>query len=746
MQTELIYLAEKIRAARAHIAANLLKDRTEDQLMVLLIKAKDVIQQHFSRNSLRGNKSYTGEANLTHVSTSIGEEVLRLVHITEEDMKADGEFMPWHWFKISLMMGDLFIEVFYQHYQIDIGKKKKTDFVPMQSLSRNLKRSRTHYVCVPDVNWTTTVPEGCRELLDGLSATQPVPINGLIQEGSQRAVIKGWKEPRKEEFMQYIHRKFITAMNLLQQTEWKVNVDVYNAVLENKNKLLDQHVHLPKKYKSKVIEYEMTMARAFEAQRDGFADGFYAFVSADYRGRVYYDVPFFNFQSNDLAKGQLMFANGKPMTKEGLRWMKIHIAASYNQTYLRDEIPEWFEEDYKSYLEDEKLDDISVDKMTLGDRVRWTDHNWDMLMDIAKNKEIVLVAEKPVSLLASLIELYDNRFNLDGYISHIPVPIDGSNNGWQHLGAMSKDPKTGELVGLTPVGIQKDFYVQTAKKLIELTTDAEQMEILGKMSMKHIRKGISKRGSMTRAYSAGAPKIAENMFADCHVEGYDVKYGITQEHCNGFAKNLVKAIKIVCPGPLKTMKFLQKIAAAEITSNAAKEQGRKMIEWTTESGFPVEYTSWVTVDLKERGTICCTLRDEKPTRHSEDGTEVALDTVQIKHVGKANLDIPKVKSFMSGISPNWVHSADSTHMALVINEFRGDFGAVHDSFAVHASEVPRLLNITKEVFIKMYDVENYYDEIERSVLKVDPDSFEEPQPVRGKLDISKIRESSYFFA
>ena len=32
------------------------------------------------------------------------------------------------------------------------------------------------------------------------------------------------------------------------------------------------------------------------------------------------------------------------------------------------------------------------------------------------------------------------------------------------------------------------------------------------MPMKHIRKGISKRGSMTRAYSAGDSKIGENMW------------------------------------------------------------------------------------------------------------------------------------------------------------------------------------------------------------------------------------------
>ena len=52
------------------------------------------------------------------------------------------------------------------------------------------------------------------------------------------------------------------------------------------------------------------------------------------------------------------------------------------------------------------------------------------------------------------------------YYSSLPIPIDGSNNGWQHLAAISKDKKAGELVGLVKTDIPKDFYVQTAKALI----------------------------------------------------------------------------------------------------------------------------------------------------------------------------------------------------------------------------------------------------------------------------------------
>ena len=86
------------------------------------------------------------------------------------------------------------------------------------------------------------------------------------------------------------------------------------------------------------------------------------------------------------------------------------------------------------------------------------------------------------------------------------------------------------------------------------------------MPMKHIRKGISKRGSMTRAYSAGQTKISENMFFDCKAEDYHEKYGIEEKDCYKLAGQLIKAINEVCPGPLKTMAYLQTVAKYELGS------------------------------------------------------------------------------------------------------------------------------------------------------------------------------------
>jgi len=730
METQLKYLQDKIGKAKAHIACSLLKDVSAATIESYLTFTMDTIQQHFTRNSTRGNKSYQGEANLTHLSIAVGSFILDDIQYTNKD------HAPWDWFRLRAMMGDLFLEAFYQTHQINIGKTKDNTFIPVEDLDRSLKRSRAHYIVVPEI-WDLIIPDSRRDLLRGTTFRKPSDIDSLIQEETLKPVIKGWDYSRRREFGKHLNANFIKSMNVLQQTQWKINLKVKNILHRNRHKLLDKYKSFDKKYKSKVIEFDLTMARADAIKEDYF----YQYVEADYRGRIYYTTPFLNFQGNDLARGQMLFAKGKLMTEEGLKRLKIHIACAYNQTYNKNKLPDWLSTDYKPFLEEEGLEDISVDKMTLEDREAWTDSNLDFIFELAKTETIDADAEKPVSLLAAALEIYEAVNNDGDYISYLPIPIDGSNNGWQHLCAMSKDKEAGELVGVVPQEIQKDFYVQCAKSLIKKAPEwFEERQI----PMKHIRKGITKRGSMTRAYSAGALKIAENMYLDCHVEGYLEKYNITEDDCLMLSRKLVKAIDEVCAGPLQTMKFLQKIAESQIASDYAKNNKLKSIRWNTPSGFPVIYESFTENEFKEKATISCSKRKVKPTILKDDGSKEETDTIRIQHVGKEPTDKPKIRSFMSGISPNFVHSMDAAHMANVICEWEGDFGAVHDSYSVHACDIDNLLKLIKDKFIKMYSYPNFFDVIQKMIV-TNPD-FNYRQPTIGELNIKEVQDSDYFFA
>lgn len=630
---------------------------------------------------------------LTNVSINIGKRII--------SMLTNPRFYTW---KDEVRLGDLFIETFYQLGYIDVVKPKFKSIKPIEIIIKP--------------NFPADVPEELAKMtLHGTWSRMPKDIHKAEQTirftkdtpKYVKPIIKRWDEKLDGLFKTISKCKAIQALNKLQQVGWTIDTTVLSAITSNPYTFYSDSDKTEENISKKIdYLYTTTKAKAL-AEHDEF---FYA-LDMDYRGRVYYIESYMNFQGSDLARGVLRFSNYKVVDESGLKWLKIHCASSYNQTYSINDIPDWCTSDYKTYLDSQGLDNISVDKMTLKDRVLWCDNNVSLISQTAKSLTLHN-CDKCVSFLSACIEV-DNYNNTDGpYLSNLPIPIDGSNNGWQHLGAISKDTQTGKLVGLVPVEIQNDFYVKTAHRLIELTKSQERLDILSSMPMNKIRKGISKRGSMTRAYSAGAQKIAENMYTDCKTAGYTEEYGITEEHCKGFARDLVKAIQSVCPGPLKTMKFLQQLA------NKKLDDGWNFITWTTPSGFPVVYTCNHKLSQKQRGSI--------------------KGLGQVNHVAKIESDKPDRRGFMCGISPNFIHSQDASHMSLVICEFNGDFGAVHDSFSTHASDVDDLLKITKEVFIDMYKDNNYYNTIESKI------GCSAEQPELGNLNINDINNSDYFFA
>ena len=239
---------------------------------------------------------------------------------------------------------------------------------------------------------------------------------------------------------------------------------------------------------------------------------------------------------------------------------------------------------------------------------------------------------------------------------------------------------------------------------------------------------------------------------------------------------LIQAINEVCPGPLSTMSYLQKLAHYELGTyrwfdaedkladqkyrklkkerkdllyKRVKEEkdilrinsltielseyknklvsgnGSNSLKWETPSGFIVEYKCFTTRQLSAKGTI--------------------KGVGRIEHRGVENTEFPDARGYASGISPNFVHSMDAAHISIVVDNWETCFAAVHDAFAVHAPFVEDLLHITKESFIAMYDHENFYDYIEDTLLS-DKSNLDIEQPLIGNLDVKKVRDSEYFFA
>jgi DNA-directed RNA polymerase len=104
----------------------------------------------------------------------------------------------------------------------------------------------------------------------------------------------------------------------------------------------------------------------------------------------------------------------------------------------------------------------------------------------------------------------------------------------------------------------------------------------------------------------------------------------------------------------------------------------------------------------------------------------------------------------NGISPNWVHSMDASHMRATVRacwrEGMRSFCLIHDSYGTHAGNAAVLAEVLREQFVEMYSqdvLQSFKEELEMQL----PEGKKlPPLPPKGALDLELVKQSKYFFA
>ena len=129
-------------------------------------------------------------------------------------------------------------------------------------------------------------------------------------------------------------------------------------------------------------------------------EGFFYPHNVDFRGRAYPMHPHLNHLGSDVCRGILEFAEGRPLGKSGLHWLKIHSANLFAG---------------------------GVDKLSHKGRIAFTENHLDDIFDSADRpldgRRWWLNAEDPFQFLAACINLSEalRSSSPETTISHIPV-------------------------------------------------------------------------------------------------------------------------------------------------------------------------------------------------------------------------------------------------------------------------------------------------------------------------------------
>ncbi|XRD77692.1 T3/T7 RNA polymerase [Dyella marensis] len=418
--------------------------------------------------------------------------------------------------------------------------------------------------------------------------------------------------------------------------------------------------------------------------------------SLDFRGRVYPIPGTLNPQGDDQTKALLVFAEGMPLGKEGARWLAIHLANVFG-----------------------------VDKVPFEDRVRWVNENEEAILDSALDPldghRFWTKADSPWCALAACFEWAGYKAMGEEFVSHIPVALDGSCNGLQNFSAMLRDSIGGAATNLIPQQKPADIYTQVMKVAAErIKAEAEGGNLMALVWDGRLTRNLVKRPVMTLPYGVTKAGMRDQIVDTLKKEGEDCAWDAAQY----LADVLWDCIGQVVIAAREAMDWLK--AAAKV---AAK--GDTPVSWTTPAGFPV-------------------LQEYRESIGSRINTHVGGRRTYISH----SLEGTKLDGRRQalGISPNFVHSCDASHMMLTVctasdNEIAA-FAMIHDSFGTHAANTHVLAASLRAAFVDQYTREVLTDFRDELSAQLAPELATDlpPLPPSGDLDLSLVEESAYFFA
>ncbi|EPE06606.1 dna-directed rna polymerase [Ophiostoma piceae UAMH 11346] len=515
----------------------------------------------------------------------------------------------------------------------------------------------------------------------------------------------------------------LKGLDVLGRTAWKVNRPIFEAMLEAWNTgeaiaaipPIDPQIPIPpepakdedpmkrrtwmKAVKAAendrsglhsvrcFMNFQMEIARAFRDQT------FYFPHNVDFRGRAYPIPPYFNHMGADHVRGLLIFAKGKKLGDDGLRWLQVHLANVFG-----------------------------YDKASLKDRAQFAVDNLENIRDSAcnplKGQRWWLSAEDPWQCLAACVEL-NAAYELENpaeFVSHLPVHQDGTCNGLQHYAALGGDSWGAKQVNLEPGDRPADVYSAVADIVKDaIAEDAAKGNETAKALIGKIKRKVVKQTVMTNVYGvtfAGArkqvlkqldalyPKIEEesgisvmlmsSYIATLIFKALSTMFSGAHDIQSWLGETGGRVCRILMPDQIERIVSGEPEASPKSKAKAKKSSSdnefmsnfRSTLVWTTPLQMPVV----------------------QPYRSAESRViETCLQDLVLS-VPARNDPVNKRKQ-LQAFPPNFIHSLDASHMllsALECDALGLQFAAVHDSFWTHASDVNVMNRVLRDAFIRIH--------------------------------------------
>lgn len=563
-------------------------------------------------------------------------------------------------------------------------------------------------------------------------------------------LVKDAKKPYLEELENCDLTMVLDGVNALQDTAWRVNARMLECVrwayerhservgfpaadpkgIPPKPAAADTDQDASNEYRKQCylvhdanrrnIAKRLTVLQGMSlAEKMGSFEEFYFPHYLDSRGRAYPKPVILNPQGPDYIKSMLEFANGKPVADGSDAHMWIMIAAANA----------W-----------------GADKLSLQGRVEWAEENAEMILGIAYDPTTHLEwmdADEPFVFLRTAMELGDiatASFEERVHYSRLPVAVDATCSGIQHFSAMLRDEVGSTATNVRALPERQDVYQQVADlvtaKLEHDRDHHEDGEVRQKAAaalQAGVCRKLTKRSTMIVPYN-GTFHACMQYVTEHYVEQGEAPWTPLSQFVPYVAKKVWDAISETVIAARGAMDWLTKVATA-----ASKSEHALPMTWTTPAGFPVRQVRYEAQSVRVR-----TWLDGKSSQLSYQKETKRLDAARMR----------------SSVAPNFVHSMDAAHLQLTISTCLNaldkgvidepmSFAMVHDSFGVHAADMPVFGDLLRQAFHWMYTEHDVLNDFLASNLPVIDETCQVDLPLppaKGALNLDEVLSSEFFFS
>jgi DNA-directed RNA polymerase len=350
--------------------------------------------------------------------------------------------------------------------------------------------------------------------------------------------------------------------------------------------------------------------------------------------------------------------------------------------------------------------------------------------------------------LAFCFEWLGYKTEGEAWVTHIPVGMDGTCSGLQHLNALMLSEE-GRSVNLLPGDKPTDIYGDVSvdvNKLLDIDRCIPEKQMFAEVWLGKVDRKVVKRPVMTTNYGATKYGFKDQLIevvkeknkalrTDARKHGVrdisritwlDISNVTEWDSVSYLADHIDTSIGHLISDARLAMDFIQK------TSSILAKAGFDFV-WTTPTGCRIRQRYMKTRRIK----VSSQYGETKVSLH------IRKDSRQIDSRGSSN-----------GSAPNFVHSFDAAHMMLTVLRCLDygvtSFAMIHDSFATHACDIPKLNRAIRETFVEIYQTDwltPIHEEAKAILAKHKPKLVKKlpKPPKRGTLDLQNILKSHYFF-